>query len=139
MIEIGMHHRIERVVDPAYTAASLKSGLLEVLATPIMIAWMDNWETCKEAPRRHPWYAQMSVPREVFMRDGRLMQRPVREIEGLWQDTVRHDSVTVCEETSLPKVQGRLLDMTVTLHAQQSACRRFTLHVAAVKYQFAPG
>ena len=33
MIEIGMHHRIERIVEPAYTAASLKSGLLEVLAT----------------------------------------------------------------------------------------------------------
>ena len=46
MIEIGMNHRIERIVEPAYTAASLKSGLLEVLATPIMIAWME--ECCME-------------------------------------------------------------------------------------------
>ena len=96
----------------------------------IMIAWMENWETCKEAPRRHPWYAQMSMPREVFIDKNRLMQRPVREIEGLWQDTVLHDRVTVREETSLPGVQGRLLDLKVTLHAQGSACRRFTLHVA---------
>ena len=36
----------------------------------IMIGWMDNWETCKEAPRRHPWYAQMSVPRELKLEDG---------------------------------------------------------------------
>ena len=42
MIEIGMNHRIERIVEPAYTAASLKSGLLEVLATPIIIAWMEE-------------------------------------------------------------------------------------------------
>ena len=96
----------------------------------IMIGWMDNWETCKEAPRRHPWYAQMSAPRELFIQNGRLCQRPVREIETLWRDTVRHDRVTVCEETSLPGVQGRIMDIALTLHAQNSACRRFTLHVA---------
>ncbi len=96
----------------------------------IMIGWMDNWETCKEAPRRHPWYAQMSAPREVFMRRGRLCQRPVREIETLWQDTVLHDGVTVSEETVLPGVQGRLMDMTVTLRPAGSSCRRFILHVA---------
>ncbi len=96
----------------------------------IMIGWMDNWETCKEAPRRHPWYGQMSAPREVFMENGRLCQRPVKEMERLWQDTVIHEQVPVMEETSLPGVQGRLMDMTVTLLPQGSACRRFTLHVA---------
>ena len=96
----------------------------------IMIGWMDNWETCKEAPRRHPWYAQMSMPREVFIRNGRLMQVPVREIQGLWKDTVNHEKVTVKEETSLEGVHGRMLDMTVTLYPSQSGCRRFTLHVA---------
>ena len=95
-----------------------------------MIGWMDNWETCKEAPRRHPWYAQMSMPREVFVENGRLMQRPVREIENLWRDTSRHEKVTVCEDTALAGVGGRLLDMTVTLHARESDCRRFTLRVA---------
>lgn len=96
----------------------------------IMIGWMDNWETCKEAPRRHPWYAQMSVPRELFIRDGRLMQRPVREIESLWRNTVFHENVIVQEETALPGINGRLLDMTVTLTARDTACRRFTLRVA---------
>lgn len=46
MIEIGMNHRLERTVEPGLTAASLRSGLLEVLATPIMIAWME--ECCME-------------------------------------------------------------------------------------------
>ena len=96
----------------------------------IMIAWMDNWETCKEAPRRHEWYAQMCAPRELFVRDGRLMQLPIREMENLWQDTIRHDDVVVQEEASLPGVSGRLLDMTVTLDTASSACRRFTLRLA---------
>ena len=96
----------------------------------ILIGWMDNWETCKEAPRRHPWYAQMSMPREVLVENGRMVQRPVREIETMWQDTVVHNRVPVSGETALPGVAGRMLDMTVTLHAAASACRRFTLHVA---------
>ena len=96
----------------------------------IMIGWMDNWETCKEAPRRHPWYAQMSAPRELFIKNGRLCQRPVKEMETLWQDTVTHEMTALKDETTLPGVQGRLMDMTVTLYPGGSSCRRFTLHVA---------
>ena len=42
MIEIGMTNQIKRTVQPEWTAASMKSGLLEVLATPVMIAWMEE-------------------------------------------------------------------------------------------------
>ena len=96
----------------------------------IMIGWMDSWETCKEAPRRHPWYAQMSMPRELFLRNGRLCQKPVREIERMWQDTVRHDRVLIQEETELSGIRGRLMDLSVTLQPGDSACRRFSLLVA---------
>ncbi len=96
----------------------------------IMIGWMDNWETCREAPRRHPWYAQMSMPRELSIEKGRLMQRPVREIETLWQDDVIYERVSVSEEMSLQGVRGRLMDLTVTLYPAGSSCRRFTLHTA---------
>lgn len=96
----------------------------------IMVGWMDSWETCKEAPRRHPWYAQMSVPRELRMENGRLCQRPVREIESLWRDTVLHERVPIRETTSLEGVRGRLMDLTVTLYPEDSACRRFTLQLA---------
>ena len=96
----------------------------------IMIGWMDNWETCKEAPRRHPWYAQMSVPRELAVENGRLVQRPVREISGLWQDTVCHREVIIREETELEGLRGRLMDFTVTLEQRDSSCRRFILRLA---------
>ena len=106
----------------------------QTLRTPdgrrIMIGWMDNWETCKEAPRRHPWYGQMSVPRELRVENGRLMQKPVREIESMWADTVSCGMVPIREETALPGVRGRLMDMTVTVFPENSACRRFTIHVA---------
>ena len=78
----------------------------------------------------------MSTPRELRVENGRLCQRPVREIETLWQDTVTHERVTVRDETALPGVRGRLMDMTVTLYPQGSECRRFTLCVAKDERHF---
>ena len=52
MLEIGMTNKTLRTVVPEFTAAALKSGLLEVLATPIMIAWME--ECCMECVQPPP-------------------------------------------------------------------------------------
>ncbi len=96
----------------------------------IMIGWMDNWETCREAPRGHSWYGQMTVPRELRVENGRLTQCPVREVEGLWRDTVAYERVKVKDPVALEGVKGRMMDMTVTLYPEDSACRRFTLRLA---------
>ena len=111
----------------------------------VMIAWMENWQHAKRTPRTHPWYGQMTLPRELFVENGRLLQRPVREIESLWQDTVRHDRVNLREMTCLPHVNGRMLDMTLTLRPE-SAAGRFTLllardegHETRIKFDFSSG
>lgn len=97
----------------------------------IMIGWMENWETCNGAQRNHPWFGRMSLPREINVRDGRLVQQPVREIEGLWQDTVAHHDVILNGTASYGGVAGRLIDMTVKLRLLDAACRRFTLRIAS--------
>ena len=96
----------------------------------IMIGWMENWETCNGAQRNHPWFGRMSLPRELSVRGGRLVQRPVREIESLWQDTVAHHDVILNGTASYDGVAGRLIDMTVKLRLVDAACRRFTLRIA---------
>lgn len=93
----------------------------------VMIGWMQNWATCGEAPRRHKWFGRMVLPRELFLRDGRLCQRPVRELETLWQDTV-HRQLTLDGDLPCPDLAGQHLDLTVTLDAAASPqCRRFIL------------
>lgn len=42
MLEVGMKYEIERVVTENDTAAKAASGSVEVLATPVMIAWMEE-------------------------------------------------------------------------------------------------
>lgn len=57
----------------------------------IMIGWMQNWDTCSN--NRIPkgkWFGQMSIPRELSIKDGRLIQKPVREIENLRTDKVEY-------------------------------------------------
>lgn len=103
----------------------------QTLLTPdgrrVMVAWMQNWATVGEAPRDHRWFGCMTLPRELFLRDGRLCQRPVRELEALWKDTL-HKQDTVNGTAVYEGVAGRCLDLTVTLDAAASPdCRRFAL------------
>lgn len=42
MLEVGMKYEIKRPVTENDTAAKAASGAVEVLATPVMIAWMEE-------------------------------------------------------------------------------------------------
>lgn len=42
MLEVGMKYETDRVVTENDTAAKAASGSVEVLATPVMIAWMEE-------------------------------------------------------------------------------------------------
>jgi beta-fructofuranosidase len=78
---------------------------------------MQNWDTCI-APEGSKWFGQMSLPRELSLRDGRLIQRPVRELEGLRGRRIAYHNVPVRAETVLQGIFGRTLDMTVTVRPQ---------------------
>lgn len=106
----------------------------QTLLTPdgrrVMVAWMENWATVNEAPRRHRWFGRMTMPRELFVREGRLCQRPVRELGTLWQNTCRRRE-TLDGDAGYDGLAGRRLDLTVTVDAAASPdCRRFTLCAA---------
>ena len=81
----------------------------------IMIAWMQNWATVGAKPYHCRWFGQMTLPRELSVRDGRLYQNPVRELENYRSRCVMHRNIPVSGEVNLPGIQGRTLDMTVTV------------------------
>ena len=106
----------------------------QTLLTPdgrrIMIAWMQNWSTVGAKPFHCRWFGQMILPRELSVHNGRLYQLPVRELEKYRGHLVIHH-ISVCGETNLPGVQGRLVDMTVTVRPMgQGSYRWFRIHVA---------
>ena len=92
----------------------------QTLLTPdgrrVMIAWMQNWSTVGAKPYHCRWFGQMTLPRELSIRGGRLYQTPVRELDNYRGQCVMHHNIPVSGEVNLPGVQGRVLDMTVTVH-----------------------
>ena len=98
----------------------------------VMIAWMQNWETstCKIEELR--FFGQMTLPRELSLRKGRLCQNPVKELEQYHGVRIDYHNVLISGETSLRGISGRYLDMTVTVRPgnENSLYKWFRLYVA---------
>ncbi len=82
----------------------------------IMIGWMQNWDTCNHMRRSEaPWFGQMSLPRELSLKNGRLYQKPMKELEAMRRNKVVHENITFCGVTALEGVRGRRVDMEIVL------------------------
>jgi len=99
----------------------------------VMIGWMQNWDTCNHR-RRHDeaWFGQMSLPRELSIRNGRLYQMPVRELEKMRCGKISYKNVTVSGTVRLEGVEGRRIDMEVTIRPSEGCdlYRKFAIRFA---------
>ena len=97
----------------------------------IMIAWMQSWASSRVGHPDLPFYGQMTLPRELHVKAGRLYQWPVRELEAYRRNKVTHRDVRVSDWQTLPGVSGRVLDMSLRIRpAEIGTCRRFRIRVA---------
>ncbi len=98
----------------------------------IMIGWMQNWDTCGLYKSERAWFGQMSLPRELSIKNGRLMQKPVRELNGVRGNEIRYDAVTVSAVTKLKGIKGRTVDMELAVRPVDPAApyRRFEIRFA---------
>ncbi len=99
----------------------------------VMIAWMQYWNSVDyRPPEKLPFFGQMTTPRELRVRDGRLIQNPVRELERYRGRAVRCEDFALDGEAVLDGVSGRCLDLTVTIRpdAERGLCRSFTISLA---------
>lgn len=87
----------------------------------VMIGWMQNWDTCTFHLPGQGFMGQMTLPRELHIRDGRLCQTPVRELERYRREKVAYQNVALNGETALQGVSGRFIDMTVTVRPGSGA------------------
>ena len=82
----------------------------------IMIGWMQNWDTCQLNGRvKRPWFGQMSLPREISIQNGRLYQQPLRELQQYRRNKVEYHHVKVNGEVNLPGIEGRCVELEITL------------------------
>ncbi|MDO4620314.1 MAG: glycoside hydrolase family 32 protein [Lachnospiraceae bacterium] len=84
----------------------------------VMIGWMQNWDTCSMRMPSQPWFGQMSLPREISIENGRLYQRPLREMEELRTERAAFSGVRVGENAiELEGVHGRCVDLELKIRA----------------------
>ena len=107
----------------------------QTLLTPdgrrVLIGWMQSPETGHSQPHDIKWFGQMTIPRELSVRGGRLLQRPVRELERYRGELVICRNVYVRERLCLPQVSGRCVDMTVRVRPAGGALyQKFTIKIA---------
>ena len=96
----------------------------------VMIGWLQNWDNCNALPDAR-WFGQMSIPRELSIRDGRLIQNPVRELDKFHGREISYSDIPLHEETSLQGVYGRSVDITVTVKpTEPDSYRMFRMKVA---------
>ncbi len=102
----------------------------------IMIAWMQNWDTCNLHTKSIPWFGQMTLPRELSIVDGRLYQWPVRELLEMRRDKVCYKNVRIRnEEIELDGIRGRLVDMELELKVgQKDAENHYSFNKFAVHF-----
>lgn len=77
----------------------------------IMIGWMQNWDTCSIRAPEELWFGQMSFPRELSIKNGRLYQLPIRELETLRDQKTEYHSVPVSGTITLEGIKGRRVDL----------------------------
>lgn len=98
----------------------------------VMIGWMQNWDTCSIVDENTLWFGQMSLPRELSIKNGRLYQRPVRELDEMRCNQVEYKNVSFSGILHLDDVKGRRIDMELTLRSGEAEdlYRKFTVHFA---------
>lgn len=80
----------------------------------IMIAWMQSWDN-KLMPEEYSWNGMMTLPRELHIKDGRLIQNPVKEIENYYTDNVAYEAIELTGTTELKGISGRRLNLEMTV------------------------
>lgn len=81
----------------------------------IMMGWLQNWDTCGIRRDDFPWFGQLSIPRELSVKNGKLIQNPIREIENYYGKKICRQNVLINDSCALSSISGRTIDMTVNL------------------------
>lgn len=94
----------------------------------IMIAWMQSWDM-NIKPAEQKWNGMMTIPRELELREDRLYQRPIKELENYRTEPVAYTGREISGKCQLPGIRGRVMDLMVEL--QEGDYKEFTVSFAA--------
>ena len=81
----------------------------------ILIACMHDPENVSMQARQRSWAGQMTIPRELSVKDGRLCQSPARELEQYYTNVLTYKNVPVTDEVFLYGMEGSCVDIEINV------------------------
>ena len=84
----------------------------------IMIGWMQSWDN-PMYPDNQLYSGMMTIPRELSIKEERVCQLPVRELEKYRKNVIKHDRICIQEETECKGICGRSIDLQLTLKGNE--------------------
>lgn len=82
----------------------------------IMIAWMASWDA-PFIPKGQRWQGMMTLPRELHVEHGKLIQQPVRELENYRKNRIFYENEILEGEKCYNGIHGRMIDFTLEIRA----------------------
>ncbi len=93
----------------------------------IMIGWMQSWDA-KFMKDFLDWSGMMTLPRELVLKNGKIYQHPVRELENYHKNKVEYTEKEITEAVVLDGIKGRIIDLQVDI--TQFDFHHFAIHFA---------
>ncbi|MCI8509618.1 MAG: glycoside hydrolase family 32 protein [Lachnospiraceae bacterium] len=93
----------------------------------IMIGWMQSWDA-KFMKDFLDWSGMMTLPRELVLKNGKIYQHPVRELENYHKNKVEYTGKEITEAVVLDGIKGRIIDLQVDI--TQFDFHHFAIHFA---------
>lgn len=93
----------------------------------ILVAWMKSWDSLA-IPDGQEWQGMMTLPRELSLENGQLVQRPIHELSDYHTNTLEFSGVISKSFEMIEGVSGRQIDMTLRLSG--TAYISFTIDLA---------
>lgn len=80
----------------------------------IMIGWMQSWDA-HIMKNMFEWSGMMTIPRELDLRNGKIYQKPVRELEQYRSNKIEYKNKKIAKMTTLEGIEGRVIDLQVEI------------------------
>lgn len=99
----------------------------------IMIGWMQSWDNYI-TPEGFEWSGIMSIPRVLSLKNDRLYQYPVAEIEGYRNNKFIKDMTILAGESYIGQIKGRQIDLILRFNKVE--CSYFEIKLACGDNRF---
>ena len=100
----------------------------------LMVGWMDNWDIpIVEKTSGDGWACQMTVPRELHFKDGKIISTPVKELEKLRTNEKTYKNLTLNQETKLDGVRGNVGELVLNVDTKASPNFKIKLRSSATE------